>query len=494
MDTVGEVTFARRIESSGIKKIIPDQIKKGDRIRVMANETIPVDGKIELGHGYINQSLMTGESIPCEVSHNGFVFMGSKLLTGELNLIATQDYSGSRIPKLLREVESLSPRPETLRVIDLAGQYFLYVVLAAVVGILIFFLPTDPHEGLYRALSLIIVACPCTFASVVPLILTLSMRKLRQNGIFVRNAAVFERIKNIQNIFFDKTGTLTEGVFEVLSWEWLIPENLTITGKIFSATINDEHPVSKSLAAYTSEHFGAALVTEPLKTHMIPAKGIEVRFDSGDVVRICKTEARKAKNAVPNTVKIYFNDNEVALVILGDRIRPEAKEVIEKIKALEYRSVILSGDQRTAVDWVGEILGIPKANRYADLTLDQKAEILRSSKKSIMVGDGNNDALAIGSATIGISVTGGVETALKSSDVYLANRNLNSLVNFLKLATQTNYLIQQALVISVFYNLIAGALALSGIIHPILAAFIMPINALTSFSLSFWQLRRGSWT
>jgi heavy metal translocating P-type ATPase len=494
-NAIGEVTFARKVDGTEVTQIIPDQIKKGDRIRVLANEIIPVDGKIELGHGYINQSLMTGESIPCEVSYNGFVFMGSKLLTGELDLIATQNYSNSRIPKLLREVENLSPRPDTLRVIDLAGQYFLYVVLALVICTFVFFFPTDPHQGLYRALSLIIVACPCTFASVVPLILTLSMRKLRQNGIFVRNAAVFEKIEGIRNIYFDKTGTLTEGNFEVLTWEWLANEDFVITGKIFAATVNDEHPVSKSVAAYIAQNFGAAIVNETFKTHLIPAKGVEVRFESGDVVRVCKTEVRKVKKlAVPNAVKIYFNDREVALVTLGDQLRPESKEVISKINSLQYRSIILSGDQKLAVDWVGENLGIPNSNRYANLTLDQKAEILHNSKKSIMVGDGNNDALAIGAATIGIAVTGGVETALKSSDVYLANQNLNSLVNFLNFANRTNYLIKQALVISIFYNVVAGALALSGIIHPILAAFIMPLNALTSFSLSFWQLRRQSWT
>lgn len=486
------IPFARKLLNGTESRIMPEEIRKGDRILIHAFETIPVDGHVELGHGYLNQSLLTGESTPAEISRHGFTFMGAKLIAGEIEIIATQDFQASRIPKLLREIESGGAKPNSLLLTEKVGQIFLAAVFIIVAGILAWKLPVDPREAIYRALSFIIVACPCTFASVVPLVLALSLRSLRKRGIFIRNAAVFEKIKKIQNIYFDKTGTLTEGDFEVLEWKWLVPEDLTLTGKIYSALAKDEHPVSKAIVAYVIDNLGAKIIDDNVKLHMIPSHGVEARFYSGDVVRVIKTQSSRQTNLVPNAVQIYVNGLAVATVNLGDTVRSESLAVVRQLKKFGYRVTLLSGDQEKAVNYVGNALEIPSSQRYHDLTLDQKADILKRSNASIMVGDGNNDALAIQAATIGISVSGGVETALKSSDVYLANRNLQSLINFLKTAKKTNHLVNQALVVSVLYNVVAGTLAIMGIIHPLLAALVMPANALTSLGLTFWALRKES--
>jgi len=486
-----EIPFARKLVNGEEQRIIPEEIRKSDQLRILENEIIPVDGTVEKGLGFVNQSLLTGESIPTEISRGGFVFMGSKLISGELQVRATEDYRTSRIPTLLHEIESDGPKPDSLLLTEKVGQFFLYIVFAIVAFILAWKLPTNPADAVYRALSFIIVACPCTFASVVPLVLALSLRQLRKRGVFIRNATVFEKIKRIQNIYFDKTGTLTEGDFEVTDWKWHISEDLHITGRIYSALVKDQHPVSKAIAAYILDNFGSQLTDEGARLTLIPSRGVEASFEGGDVIRVLKTLINNDhKNLVPNFVRIYFNNLAVASVRLGDAIRSEASEVVSDLEKMGYRITLLSGDQAKAVNYVGDAVGIPHSQRYHDLTLDQKADILKRSHASIMVGDGNNDTLAIQAATIGISVSGSVETALKSSDVYLANKNLSSLVHFLKTARRTNRLVNQALVISVLYNVTAGSLAILGIIHPLLAALIMPANALTSLAMTFWSLRK----
>ncbi len=490
-----DVPFARKIQDFQELRISPGEVKKGDRIRIEENEIIPVDGRIDNGFGYINQSLLTGESAPSEVSQNEFVFMGSTLLRGNIEIIATQDHATSRIPKLLAEIESQGPKPNSLLLTEQVGQYFLYS-LFAIVGLILFWkLSTNPSEAIYRSLSFIIVACPCTFASVIPLVLSLSLRGMRNRGIFIRNITVFERIGKIHNIFFDKTGTLTEGSFEVLNWNWLVPENPKTVGKICSALIQDEHPVAKALATYIVNNFGAQALEHKVRSILLPAQGVETYLEGGDVIRILKALPNLHQaHFVLNATRIFLNGIAVADVCLGDTIRAEAPEVVNQLKNWGYQMTLLSGDQKTAVDFVGEALGIPTSQRCHSLTLEQKADRISQSPTSIMVGDGNNDALAIQAATIGISVSGGVETALKSSDVYLANRNLRSLVDFLTVAKKTNRLVKQALVVSVIYNVTAGTLAIFGVIHPLLAALIMPVNALTSLGLSFWSLRRALWT
>jgi Cu2+-exporting ATPase/Cu+-exporting ATPase len=469
-----------------------EDIVAGDQLMIEAGQMIPADGEVISGSGYLNHSLLTGESLPLAVSLPQKVMMGAKLVYGRIEMKASVSFRESRIQKLLKELELVEKPSATLQLADRVGQSFLTVVFVIALSTVVYWWSTDYKEGFYRALAFMIVACPCTFASVLPLVFSLALKKAGRDGVFIKDASVFEKIGRVKKIFFDKTGTLTEGNFEVLQFNWWRPQNPETLNQLFSLVNSSNHPVSQGIARYLYKEYQSVVSDDLLEVEQMPGRGILGKFRHGTVIRIEKMkEAPQSFGYLPNRVEIFINDALTGQISLGDRVRESSANAISELQKSGYKCYMLSGDHGAVVKRTALILGIAEENAFGDLSLDEKAQIVAENGDVMMVGDGNNDALALKKSFIGVAVHGGVETALQSSDVYIANKSFSSLLKFVRLARRTHRLIFISLGISVLYNLVAGTLALLGYIHPLMAAFIMPLNAMTVFVLCLWMFHDG---
>jgi len=492
MQNYFDVGPARVWSGERFEPVAPETVAAGDRLLILKGEMIPVDAIVEKGEGDLNLALLTGESVPQTVQTHQPIFMGARLISGWMEITATTDFRDSRLQKMMRDLRADAPQSPVLKIAERVAQWFLILVMADAVGILLYWWSSDPREGFYRALSFVIVACPCTFASALPLVFGLAMKKAANHHVFVKDATVFERIGRVKTVFFDKTGVLTEGVFDVLTFDWQIPSSSKLVQRIYAAARASEHPVSRALARYLSQAHPKVMPSEAVECDVLPGRGIEARFLGGGKVAIVKRPSAGSGARIPNAVDIFVDSALVAIVELGDRVRDEAPSVVRRLHNHGYACWILSGDQNAAVTRVAGEVDIPAARARSNLTFESKKRLVAQEPDSLMIGDGNNDALALQAASVGIAMQGGVEAALQSSDAYVAGGDLASLISFLQIALTARRMVTVSLITSVIYNVTAGTLAMLGYIHPLVAAFIMPINAMTVFAVCLWAFREGA--
>ncbi len=484
-----DIFQVRKWDGSQFSETSPNLINVGDRVRVLAGETVPVDGEIISGEGFLNTAMINGESAPLEVSLHQPVLMGATLVTGWIEIKAKVRFHESRIQKLLRDLQGAQKKMETLRIADRVGQWFLFVVMMIAFAVIVRWWSVDPAIGLHRALSFIIVACPCTFASVLPLVFSLALRQAARFGILIKEASVFEKIKKIRNVFFDKTGVLTEGVFKVQKVHWIKNLSSEDLASIYSLVCQSEHPVSRSLAEWLQRQ-QPILIHQLVSTQSLNGQGLIGVDSRGQSIKLLKAQSVSTiSSMIPNYIDIWIDDLRVGEVILGDCLRKEARSVIQQTQSRGFDCHIISGDRAQTVHQVADMVGVVQSNAHGDLSFEDKAVKLSALEGTLMIGDGNNDSLALQKSDIAIAFHGGVETALQSSDIYFSQCDLSRLPIFIDIALKTNKLIKISLITSVFYNLVAGTFALMGFIHPLLAAVIMPINAITVFLICQWVFR-----
>ena len=479
------------------------QVAKGTCLRVKPGESIPVDGIIIRGNSAINESMMTGESIPQEKGEGDRVIGGTLNTTGSFDMEAQEIGEKTLLSRIIRLVrEAQASKAPIQRLADRVASVFVPAVLFIALVTFGFWLVLYPapalSQAMLRFIAVLIIACPCALGLATPTAIIVGTGIGAENGILIRGGAVLEAMHNVNTVVFDKTGTVTQNrlaVTEVqprpdISEDWL----LTLAA---SAEQHSEHPVAKAILNSVKER---ALTLEPVhqfKAH--PGFGIEARwnnsllrvgnprfFEESDIsLASFHGTLDSWEKKERSVVAVSLNNDVQGIIAITDHIRPEAVRVIRRIKKKKWLTVLLSGDRGNVARQIGKQLEVDRI--YGEVPPDKKAAVIRElqseGRKVVMIGDGINDAPALASADVSIAMGSGTDQAIETANITIIKDNLWSVIQAIELSEKTLKTIKQNLFWAFIYNVIGIPIA-AGVLYPVWGILLKPIYAAAAMSLS----------
>lgn len=457
----------RKVHESGWTWTAIEQVMPGDRLLLCAPETLPAEAELVSNSAHFSMAWLSGESKPQAILRGAVVSAGARLASGEAQLIAKKPLSETSFGQTLQEMQDFSlSKAQVVSLVNRWTQCLLGIVFLAALVFLLTYWPTSSVEALRRALALMIIACPCAMSFAAPLALVAALKRAQRNGLLVRSASVFENATGIGTIFFNKTVTLTATELLLREDPWSIPQ---VYQKIILTLENESmHPIAFALR----KTFATPSVLPPVDGFReIAGHGVS-GFIYGKFYEI----KRSSKSEANIGCTLFEDQHPILSMSFAPQVKPDCAEVLNKLRRLGFRLILLSADKTEAVYNMANQLGFQSSDVYAEVDSNQKAFIVSQTANSMMVGDGVNDSLALIRAKIGVAVSGGMEPALRSSDVYLVNSSLKGIGALLHLSQESLDLIFRNLWISVLYYLIGGTLALMGFVNPLVATLLMPIS------------------
>ncbi len=466
------------------------EVQVGDILKVKEGEKIPVDGFIIDGNTTIDESMLTGESIPIEKTNKSEVFAATMNLTSTIMMKATKigaDTMLSRIVKLVSEAQRSKAKIQELA--DKISQYFVpAVVISSCISFLVwFFFGPDPKfiNAILNAVAVLIVACPCALGLATPMSVMVGMGRGAKKGVLFKNAQSIQELSNVDVVFFDKTGTLTVGKPKVIQFKSQQNEEKKALEIAFSLAKNSTHPLSKAIVQHAQKLKINSMNVE--KYTAFPGNGIEANI-AGNIYKLGNqkfTSAQILTNENETNSQVFLTENNqlIAVIHIQDEIRDSAMKVVNEMKAMKIKPILLSGDRIAVVENVASKLGIEEF--YSECLPQAKSEIIAkySNYKTAMVGDGINDAPAMAKATIGIAMGSGVDIAIESSQVVLLQSDLSAMLSAIKLSKLTFRNIKQNLFWAFAYNAVGVPLA-AGVLYPFTGSLLSPMIAAVAMSFS----------
>ncbi|MCW8520011.1 copper-translocating P-type ATPase [Streptococcus macedonicus] len=490
------------------EKISLQEVQSGDHLVVRAGDKVPTDGKIIQGESIIDEAAVTGESRGVAKSKGDSVIGGSVNGDGTIQIEVTATGESGYLAKVMDMVRKAQAEKSNLEAIsDKVAKWLFYIALVTgLTAFVLWLFFDDLTVALERMVTVFIIACPHALGLAIPLVVARSTSIAASNGLLLKNRNALENSHDIDMVLLDKTGTLTQGTFSVtgvesISSAYTKEESLKYIGAL-EASAN--HPIAtgimKYLASENVEHYTAQ------DQKNISGVGLSGTVEGKTVKIVNQKELQRQNISVDtsitqqyqeqgNTISYLMIENElVALIALGDKIKPEAKNFITQLKERGIEPVMLTGDNEDAAKNVANYLGI--TNYRAGLLPDGKEKIVgdwtKEGKRIMMVGDGINDAPSLARATIGVAIGAGTDVAIDSADVVLTNSNLEDILHFLDLAKETRKKMIQNIWWGAGYNIVAIPLA-AGILAPIgillspavgailmsLSTVIVALNAMT---------------
>lgn len=476
---------ARIIRDNKEIMINADDIEIGDIVRVIAGETIPVDGVIIKGQGSIDESIMNGESLPVDK------YVGDDVLSGTINQYSTfdikatktsQDSSLKRMIKLVKEADS-----KKAPIVSLTDKWATWIVVIALVSSIGTYLVT--HQIL-RSVTILVVFCPCALVLATPTAIMAGIGNASKYGMLIKGGDVVERLSKIKNIAFDKTGTLTYGKLSVVEYKSFNPEydDEALLKILASVEAYSEHPLGKAIISYYKENNEELLDIQNFTVN--PGKGITANLGKksilvGNLKLIKDVDINLNKDIIniseeftkKGCTVIYLSiDNKlIGYVALSDILREEAKEVISYIKSQKINPIMLTGDNKNSAQNIASIVGIDDI--HPSLLPEDKMNIIKnledSKSPTCMIGDGVNDALALKYSSVGISMGAiGSDIAIEASDIALASDDIKNIPYLLYLSKKTMKTIKLNVTFSLALNFLAIILAMTGILNPVVGALV----------------------
>lgn len=475
--------FARKQWSQKEELVDPKDLRVGDIVRVLEGETIPCDGVVESGNVSVDESLLSGESVPRMMPKSSVIYLGTKAVGGEAIVRVSVTHERSRVASLLRaSLESATLKGDTARSLERWSQTFTWIVLSLSLMVLAWF-HADPEIGFQRAFSLLVVACPCALAFGFPLLSSLSLSKALENGIVFRSSDVLMRLLRVKRIWFDKTGTLTDGELQLSRVEGKFDQRTK--ADLVAIESLSRHPVAKSIVKEWSRVAFQVRKVESFYFH--PAKGVEARVEGQDY----KLISLPADEGLNIRIKVLRNDETLGILEFEDHIREESHSVVQELSRQNFDLGVLSGDQNQAVAVLAKNLGV--SSFIGRASPEKKMECI-DEQTDMMVGDGVNDVGAMSKALVGITVSGTMEKALAASDVLVLGSGVKWIPRLFTLAQRTQRGIRSMQIFSISYNLLTATLAMLGVITPFMAALLMPFASISVLVLSVRAFRGLRWT
>ncbi|GAB3364949.1 heavy metal translocating P-type ATPase [Arachidicoccus ginsenosidivorans] len=490
-------------------QVLSEDLKVGDLILIKSGELVPMDAKILSGEGDVDESILTGESLPVHKGKGELLIGNSQLVSGNLKAYISATGKDTVLQHMLRLVEKAQHQKAPMQLLaDKISAVFVPVVLGlAALGFLLNYFIADAGftSSLMRAIAMLVIACPCAMGLATPAGIAVGLGRATKKGILFKNAHALENFQKIKNIVFDKTGTLTTGKLQVDDFN----HTSTISESAFKQILfNLEKYASHPLATAIMQAFkptskphpanGANAPTQISFAKVEEIKGEGMRGTTKDGVQYMAVSARKAKAilAAANIDKAADSQNDpIQLIephhhiyllreteILGwvsfkDTIRPEALPTIQTLKNAGFTTYMISGDSEINCQTVAEQLGIDHV--YSEQSPEQKQMAVRKIKEEApvaMIGDGINDSPALAEATVGVSLGNATQIAIMTADVLLIRNGIGSLPLALGLGKHTYSTIRQNLIWAFAYNVVALPIAGLGLLSPSFAALAMGLS------------------
>jgi len=490
--------YAHRITSEGKTIDVPvEELKKSDRVLVKPGEKFPADGIVIEGETSVNEAMLTGESRPVSKSKGKEVIGGS--VNGEGSVTVEVKKTGedsfiSGVIKLVQEAQASKSRTQ-----DLANRAAFWLTMIAIstgmvtLVIWILIIKKDLAFSLERTVTVMVIACPHALGLAIPLVVAVSTAISARNGLLIRNRTAFERARNIDAIIFDKTGTLTRGEFgvtDIINFSRSF-NNSEILKYAASLEEKSEHPIARAVAGSTDERYGVTGFKS------ITGKGVQAKVNGKEVKVVGpgylkennielkdSTEINKLNRQGKTVIFVLIESQLTGAIALADIVREESKEAIRKLKEMNIKPMMLTGDNEQVARWVAEEVGIEEY--FAGVLPQDKSNKIKEVQSRglvvAMTGDGVNDAPALAQADIGIAIGAGTDVAIETADIILVRSNPLDAVSILGLSRATYRKMLQNLGWATGYNAIAIPLA-AGVLFP-LGILLSPAVGAVFMSLS----------
>lgn len=483
-------------DSYTVEEVPIEEIENGDLIRVMPGEIISVDGIIKEGFASIDQSILTGESLPVDKTVGDEVFCGSMNCFGSIDIIA-KDVKNSSLQKFIDLVERAEKEQTPMQtVIDrLAVKLVPTALLIAIATFVIMVLSKfDLYTSINRAVTVLVVFCPCALFLSTPTAVMASIGQASKHGVIIKTFNALEKLAKVNKIAFDKTGTLTYGKLNVNDIENFSEfSDEKIMSLISSLESKSEHPIAKSVTEYLDEKNIKKENVENFKMKI--ARGVEgeilgnkyfcgnekyFRENNINIKDNVKEKIEKYSSEAKNII-LFGDEKEVlSIVTLSDTLRENAKEMVEKLKNFEIEPLLLTGDNLSTAKYFSEKVGI--TNVKAELSPEEKFENIKSLKENnvvCMIGDGINDAPALKLSDVSVAMgKTGSDISIESANIVLMGHDVSKIVYLKKLANTTVKTIKFNIIISLLINFVAVILSVLGVLNPLVGAIVHNLGSI----------------
>lgn len=485
-----------------------DQVEHDDVLEVRSGEKVPVDGTVLSGASTVDESMLTGESMPVEKSVDSPVVGSTLNLTGTFTMKAEKIGGETVLAQIVKVVEQAqTSKAPVQRIADRVSAVFVpaIIAIAALVFVVWYFvMSSDIETALMNATAVLVIACPCALGLATPTSIMVGSGLSAEHGILFKDAASLEETGKVNAIIFDKTGTLTAGTLAVELAKPVNASEVDLLNYVASLESKTSHPIGKALVRYATEFNG--VISEVVNYEEVPGHGLQGNVN-GTLVQIGHSrwmtelgydmaalmDEIQASEAQGMSVSVVAADGNIAGILgVADVVRQESIDVIKQLKDLGVEVWMLTGDNKRTAAHIGKLVGInhimaevlpqDKANKVAEL----KAQ----GKMVAMVGDGINDAPALATADVGIAIGSGTDIAMESADVVLMNASLSTLVSAFKASRKTMKNIKENLFWAFIFNTLGIPLAGVGMLTPMIAGTAMAFSSFTVVSNSL-RLKRA---
>jgi P-type Cu+ transporter len=495
---------ASRIDPTGAEvEVHVEHIIVGDKIRVHPGEKVPVDGQLIEGHSTVDESMITGESLPVSKSTGSRLIGGTINSSGSFVMCATKVGRDTMLAQIVKLVATAQrSKAPVQRLADTVSGWFVPAVLVAALAAFTAWASWGPEPryvyGIIAAVSVLIIACPCALGLATPMSIMVGIGQGARHGILIKNAAALERFERVDTLVLDKTGTLTEGLPAVTDIVSLVPgEEDELLSLAASVEQGSEHPLARAIC-----DAARARQLKPRKSSdfsSVPGLGAEAIVDGKRIMlgneaffaskslstQLLRASTSQMRSTGATVIFIAVNDRAAGFFAISDPVKKTTMEALKALKAHGIRLIMLTGDNRVTAEAIASALGIPEVE--ADVLPDQKADfisgLMRDGRIVAMAGDGVNDAPALAAADVGIAMGGGTDVAMQSADITLLNSDLMGIMRAREVSRATMRNIRQNLFFAFFYNA-AGIPIAAGILYPHFGILLSPVIAAMAMSLS----------
>ena len=480
-------TQCRKIGGGGEELISPADARPGDRIRVLPGESIPVDGTILSGETTIDQSVVTGESLPADKGPGDAVYCGTINRFGAVDIETTSAGEDSSLQKLIRLVRESDKKKAPIQ--RLADRWASWLIPAALgIAVLTYLITGDMN----RSVTILVVFCPCALVLATPTAIVAAIGQAAKHGVIIKSGAALEMVDRVAKVAFDKTGTLTCGRLQVSDVRPNAPglDENRLLSLAASVEAKSEHPLGKAVCEKAA---ALGLAVSPIENFRMRAgRGVSAEVD-GKMI-LCGTKEFLAESGVPLTDGVLrqfesLREEGKALVLiadaqgclgavaLSDTVRPEARDAVARLKELGAAPVLLTGDHRLTAEYFAKQVGIDEV--HAELLPEEKVNLLKEGDAKVcMVGDGVNDAPALKAADVGAAMGSfGSDIAIEAADVALMTDDLSRLVYLKRLARSTVKTIHGEFIYAIVFNATMITLSILGFLTPTIGVLLHNLSS-----------------
>lgn len=502
-------------------KVKIEEVRLGDIVVVKKGNSVPIDGKIIEGNASIDQSNITGESIPVYKTANDDVYSSTIVTAGYIKVKATKVGEDTSIANIIKLVDEASNSKAPIsKLADKISGVFVPVILAIalVTFIINLIVSKDFQIALNFAITVIVIACPCALGLATPVAIMVGTGKGAENGLLIKNAEILEKAHHIKTVVLDKTGTITEGKPRVTDFESFESDS-DLLSVIYSLENMSEHPLALSMIEYAKENNANLLEVKEFKT--TDGRGIEgivnnSKYFIGNYksVEELKLNTKELEDKVNNlsyqgkTPLLIIKDNKVVgLIAVKDEVKESSKQAISELRNKGIKVIMLTGDNRKTAEAIAKEVNVDEV--ISDVHPEDKQKVINSLKTNdknliAMVGDGVNDAPALTSADLGIAIGGGSDIAIESADIVLLRNDLLDVLNVISLSKRVINTIKLSLFWAFFYNFVCVILSTGFLYYltdkkfmmtPMIASVAMSISSvsvvLTSLTINFFKVKKA---